>query len=111
MFPSRTTFRCLRQFGFEMRKDVERDLVDSLGEGASGIDYEDFVDSVKKDIKLVRPLLPLLHLIIVLLHFHNFFLYLFCLLYHRFHVMGIFLQCNALHSTAQSRSPALSYIV
>ena len=43
--------RCLTRFGFSLRKEVERDLVDTLGEGASGIDYEDFIDSIKGELK------------------------------------------------------------
>lgn len=42
--------RVLRKFGFKMREADERHLVDTLGEGRSGIDYNDFVDALRKEL-------------------------------------------------------------
>jgi len=39
--------RVLARFGFKMLRAEERDLVDSLGEGESGIDYADFIEALR----------------------------------------------------------------
>lgn len=40
----------LSYFGFRMRSDFERDLVDTIGDGEPGINYEEFCDVVKDEI-------------------------------------------------------------
>jgi Ca2+-binding EF-hand superfamily protein len=39
--------KCLIEFGFKLTSSVERDIVDSLGDGEAGIDYIDFVAATK----------------------------------------------------------------
>jgi Ca2+-binding EF-hand superfamily protein len=40
----------LSYFGFHMRTDVERDLVDTIGDGEPGINYEEFCDVVRNEM-------------------------------------------------------------
>lgn len=39
--------KCLIEFGFKLSNSIERDIVDSLGDGEAGIDYMDFVTTTK----------------------------------------------------------------
>eukprot|EP00606_Chrysophyceae_sp_TOSAG23-5_P000755 GSChrysophyteH2.ASY1.ANO1.454.1 assembled CDS len=43
--------KCMYRSGVELPKAVERDLVDSLGEGQSGINYQDFIDSCRAELE------------------------------------------------------------